>query len=126
MQINRSLSLSLYLHSDGHLGKQISTMCQLFSLGAPPQLWSFSCSIPKKFSRAHLDLSEVPISFSNFCLSFSLSLHILSFKKNTPRNPPTINNFSNLPNHPQPISNHPPSTSSLSPPQPQPPTFSLT
>ena len=46
----------------------------------------------------------------------------LSSKKSTPKNPSTINNSSNLPNHPQLTSTYSPSA----PPQPQPSISSLT
>ena len=62
------------------------------------------------------------IFFSNFSLSFSKCLPIFIFKKEHPKNPPTINNSSNLLNHSHLTSNYSPSASSPSPPQPQPST----
>ena len=79
----------------------------------------------EKFSRALLDLSNVPIFFfsnchSSFIFKYLQNSKLLIFKNESPKHLSTINNSLDLPNYPQLTFTYPPSASSLSPLQSQP------
>ena len=101
----------LYLLPSIHLESR-SVQCTNCSLWVHLSCSGFSLAQFQKISPGHTWTCLKRLSQTSVSLSYSVSI-FSTLKKNTQKNPSTINNSCDLPNHPQITSTYPPSALSL-------------